>query len=224
MHHNSLIASWCRDIASTRSLIMHVVGLCRYLYLQPNVSADDWREFVAHMNGCTIDSSRLIDFICADSGNPHVVIGVDDMLKSSNTEKTRVELKHLIGCSLGKRRMVWVIATTLSPPTVEPMIKGQKALPLGFIPLPPLSVKLESYPELIKLIENRARQSQQQTINVADANCEVAKALLLTGGHPRSIQQLHDIVSDDASVLEFEWLVCAVFARSLTLNFIVHAR
>ena len=158
------------------------------------------------MGECHLDASQLMGFICRDSGNPHVVIGVDETLKSSAPAQTVKQIKRLIDCSR-KERMVLVIGTSVNPFTVEPSLPNVTRTRC-FVPLRSLPLKLEKYPELNQLIESRHQQGTTGTSSLASAKRAVEQALEMTGGYARSIENLFDIVENKTHIqCQFDSLV-----------------
>ena len=165
-----------------------------------------WEKFVAHMGECHLNPAALIDFICSDSGNPHVVIGVDETLMSTNPKKTQQEMKNLINASQRKKRMVCVIATILDPFAIDPAVSGSNRK-MTLVPLEPLSVALDSYPTIQQLLNDNKHSATNKHHLAA-----VCNALMFTGGHPQSIEFLHEAMSTmikENKQFSFEGLVRA---------------
>jgi len=153
----------------------------------------NWKAFLEHMEPCIkyLEAKYVVDYILAKTGKRTLVIGVDESLMCKDERSASVQsfFEHLENLAWRNSitASVFVFASSLSAFTMR---KGwekhvrfpESAFLLHELPLPLLHDDI---------VENEALFLSFKS------NPDLAPALALASGHPRSILDLYDALKDN---------------------------
>ena len=150
----------------------------------------NWKAFINYMEPCIkyLEADNVVEYIVAKTGKRTLVIGVDESLMCKD-ERSRSFFRHLenLAWCNSITSSVFVFASSLSAFTMrkgwEKLVKfPESAFLLHELPLPLLQDDIVGNEALFLSFKS---------------NPDLAPALALASGHPRSIWDLYDTLKDN---------------------------
>ena len=150
----------------------------------------NWKAFLEHMEPCIkyLEAEHVVDYILAMTGKRTLVIGVDESLMSEDERSASFfrHLEKLAWCN-SITSSVFVFASSLS---AFKMRKGWEKL----VKFPESAFLLHELP--FPLLQDGIVGNEALFLSFK-SNPDLAPALALASGHPRSILDLYDALKDN---------------------------
>ena len=151
---------------------------------------DNWKAFLEHMEPCIkyLQSEPVVDYIVAKTGKRTLVIGVDESLMCIDARSASFfEHLELLARNNSITTSVFVFASSLS---AFKMRDGWKKLVRSSVS----AIFLRELP--LPLLQDDVVGNEALLLRFK-SNPDLAPALALASGHPRSILDLYDTLKDN---------------------------